>query len=253
MARVALAAVVVLIVSVHCSSGQNLTDELGRATNFLLPASCADPPLKQLFTGVHEIQPSPGFGSKIEVLCDQKYDKGGWIVIQNRLDGSVYFEREWAEYKSGFGNLKGEFWLGLDKIHEITSTKKYELVILLTDWSDTVKFAKYSEFRVAGEAEFYAIKKLGTFNGDTTDAMMMIQGTKFSTVDKNNEAMMGTCVTTRRGGWWYIEMTCGDSNLNGLYQNGGTGGVDLEVNFWTPIQGTNYGLKATRMMIRPKK
>lgn len=174
-------------------------------------------------------------------------------MIQNRLDGSVYFEREWAEYKSGFGNLKGEFWLGLDKIHEITYSKKYELVILLTDWSDTVKYAKYGEFRMAGEAELYAIKKLGTFSGDTTDAMMMIQGTKFSTVDKNNEAMMGTCVTTRRGGWWYIDMTCGDSNLNGLYQNGGTGGVDLEVNFWTPIQGTNYGLKATRMMIRPKK
>ncbi|EDS31553.1 fibrinogen and fibronectin [Culex quinquefasciatus] len=166
MARVALAAVVVLIASVHGSYGQNVTDELARGTNFLIPASCADPPLKQLFTGVHEIQPSPGFGSKIEVLCDQKYDKGGWIVIQNRLDGSVYFEREWAEYKSGFGNLKGEFWLGLDKIHEITYSKKYELVILLTDWSDTVKYAKYGEFRMAGEAELYAIKKLGTFNGD---------------------------------------------------------------------------------------
>ncbi len=37
------------------------------------------------------------------------------------MDGSVDFYRTWDEYKFGFGNLQGEFWLGNDHIHKITN------------------------------------------------------------------------------------------------------------------------------------
>jgi Fibrinogen beta and gamma chains, C-terminal globular domain. len=44
-------------------------------------------------------------------------------VIQNRYEGTVDFYRDWHDYKHGFGNIGGEFWLGLEKLHILTNYK----------------------------------------------------------------------------------------------------------------------------------
>ena len=39
------------------------------------------------------------------------------------MDGSVNSNSTQDDYKHGFGNLVGEFWLGLDKINRLTRNK----------------------------------------------------------------------------------------------------------------------------------
>ena len=45
----------------------------------------------------------------------------GWTLIERRQDGSVDFYRTWDEYRDGFGDLEGEFWLGNEHIYQITN------------------------------------------------------------------------------------------------------------------------------------
>ena len=33
------------------------------------------------------------------------------MVFQRRMDGTVDFYRNWADYVKGFGDLNGEFWM----------------------------------------------------------------------------------------------------------------------------------------------
>ena len=54
-------------------------------------------------------------------------------MFQKRIDGSVNFYRDWVEYKNGFGNLDGEFWLGLHKIYRLTNSERYQLRVDLED------------------------------------------------------------------------------------------------------------------------
>ena len=113
-------------------------------------------------SGVYTIDPD-GSGA-FDVFCDQTSAGGGWTVIQKRLDGSVDFIRGWNEYKRGFGNLNGEFWLGLDKIHRLTKTKS-RLRVELEDMKGNSAYAGYDFFAVSSERAKYKLS-LGTYYGN---------------------------------------------------------------------------------------
>ena len=81
------------------------------------------------------------------------------------MDGSTDFFRGWSEYKRGFGNLKKEYWLGLDKIHRLTHQQKYKLRVDLEDWNRNTAYAVYSLFGVADEGNKYRLT-LGSYAGE---------------------------------------------------------------------------------------
>ena len=98
------------------------------------------------------------------VFCDQETTGGGWTVFQKRLDGSGSFNRYWDDYKNGFGNLNGEFWLGLDKIYRLTEKKRNYLRIDLEDFSFRTAYAEYDMFAVTNETTKYKLS-LGKYSG----------------------------------------------------------------------------------------
>lgn len=136
--------------------------------------------------------------------CDQQTDHGGWTVIQRRLNGSVDFYRDWHDYKQGFGSLDGEFWLGLDKLHALTSSENMELRITLRDFNETEKYANYDAFKIANETEKYALQTIGAYVGNAGNAFGWHVGMHFTTKDQDNDKdEKANCAIDKHGAWWY--------------------------------------------------
>ncbi|XP_077096080.1 angiopoietin-4 isoform X2 [Siphateles boraxobius] len=85
-------------------------------------------------SGIFTVVPSLG-STPVDVYCDMETQGGGWTMFQRRQDGKVNFNRKWTEYRDGFGDLRAEFWLGNDHIHDISSQGEYSLRIELEDWN----------------------------------------------------------------------------------------------------------------------
>ena len=105
-------------------------------------------------SGVYVIDPRDGLGS-FPVWCDMDANVGGWTVFQRRRDGSVDFYRNWEEYRSGFGDLNGEFWLGLDKLHRLATDQL--LRVDLADFEDERRYAHYDAFTVGPRSSNYIL------------------------------------------------------------------------------------------------
>ncbi|KAL9989427.1 hypothetical protein ACROYT_G003975 [Oculina patagonica] len=196
-------------------------------------------------SGVYKIDPD-GLG-EFEVFCDQKTAGGGWTVFQKRRDGSVDFYRAWDDYKRGFGNLTGEFWLGLDKIHRLTLSSSNKLRVDLEDIHGKTAFAEYSSFSVRSERAKYQLN-LGSYSGTAGDSLSYHRGSQFSTKDRDNDGHSSVnCPLDRKGAWWY--KTCAYSNLNGLYLNGKVSGKGIQ---WYHWKHKSESFKKSEMKIRPK-
>ena len=108
-----------------------------------------------------------------DVFCDQNTTGGGWTVFQKRLDGSVDFYRYWNDYKNGFGDLNGEFWLGLDKIYRLTNKEYNRLRVDLEETTGNTSYAEYDMFAVSNEATKYKLS-LGKYSGIVLGMYMIL-------------------------------------------------------------------------------
>ncbi|XP_075877458.1 tenascin-N isoform X2 [Nelusetta ayraudi] len=180
----------------------------------------------------------------VDVYCDMDTDGGGWLVLQRRTTGRLDFLKRWRQYVAGFGNMTEEFWLGLDKIHQLTNTPtQYELRFDLGVGSERV-YAMYDDFKIATARQKFKLT-VGKYSGTAGDAMTYHQGRPWTTVDLDNDVALSNCALAHRGAWWY--KNCHLANLNG---NWGDNRHSMGVN-WKPWKGHLISLDFTEMKIRP--
>jgi ficolin len=78
-----------------------------------------------------------------------------WIIFQQRTPVSPAFNWSlpWSSYKSGFGDMGTNFWLGLERLHLLTSSASYQLRIEVQQKSTGSWFsAEYTYFTIGDEA-----------------------------------------------------------------------------------------------------
>lgn len=142
-------------------------------------------------------------GCSVIIVTPDNYQNSTEIVIQRRMDGSVDFQRTWSEYKLGFGSSSGEFWIGLEKLHKLTNSRPHELLIVMEDWENDRRYARYDQFIVGSESEQYTLKSVGKYSGSAGDSLSYHLGEKFTTKDQDNDKDGGNCAITYTGAWWH--------------------------------------------------
>ncbi|XP_041478050.1 ficolin-1-A-like [Lytechinus variegatus] len=197
-------------------------------------------------SGVYAIYP----GKHTNVYCDMETDRGGWTVFQRRNDGSENFNRNWSDYKTGFGSISSEHWLGNDLIHQLSNQRNYELRVDLEDFGENTAYANYALFRIDNETLRYKLSVSG-FSGNAGDGLHNYHnGQMFSTPDsKNNLGYSLDCGPSYESGWWF--KNCAISNLNGIYRHyqGRHNRYGVSWRTWKKLP---YSYKMSEMKIRPK-
>ena len=199
-------------------------------------------------SGVYTVDIGDGL-DPFSVYCDMTTDGGGWTVFQRRQDGSIDFHRNWTDYKNGFGDLNGEFWLGLDKIHRLTKVPPL-LRIDLGDFDGNKRYAKYTNFVVENESRKYAMT-FSKYTGNAGDSFSYHKGMMFSTEDNNNDQLqsrgVGNCAKKWQSGWWYKK--CHYAHLNGEYSTAKTTSLNGGVVWYNWKR--HLPLKFVEMKLRP--
>ncbi|XP_022909321.1 angiopoietin-2 [Onthophagus taurus] len=191
----------------------------------------------------------------LKVFCEQEIAEGGWTVIQRRDDFNEpreNFNRDWNDYKNGFGDPAKEFWLGNENIYMLTNNEEYILRVELEDFEGNKRYAQYSHFKIYSEAEYYKLEIDG-YEGNAGDSLndpwYGSNNSPFSTYNRDNDRSSLNCASMLKGGWWW--KSCG-RGLNGLYLNDPQDLTARQGIVWFRWRGWDYTLKKAMMMIKPK-
>ncbi|KAM6166243.1 tenascin-N [Erethizon dorsatum] len=196
-------------------------------------------------SGLYTIYLNGDVNRPLKVYCDMDTDGGGWIVFQRRNTGQLDFFKRWRSYVEGFGDPMQEFWLGLDKLHNLTTSTptQYEVRVDLQTSNESA-YAVYDFFQVASPKERYKLT-VGKYRGTAGDALTYHNGWKFTTFDRDNDIALSNCALTHHGGWWY--KNCHLANPNGKYgETKHSEGVN-----WKPWKGHEFSIPYVELKIRP--
>ncbi|XP_066924020.1 microfibril-associated glycoprotein 4-like [Clytia hemisphaerica] len=187
---------------------------------------------------------------KFKVFCNMVPKWGtAYAYIQRRLDGSVDFNRNWEDYKNGFGNIDGEHWLGLENIHKLTHGRPMEIRLTATAFEGSTEWVSFQNFSIENEANYYRLNAGSAGNGEYHDDWLYMDGMEFSTPDVDRDIRVpGNCAVVYQSGWWYGY--CFKMNFNGVYRSTSTPPDIAQGIVWRSWKTLHELLKKASMMVR---
>ncbi|KAJ8737084.1 hypothetical protein PYW07_000355 [Mythimna separata] len=155
----------------------------------------------------------------------------GSTLIQRRFNGSIEFNRKFAEYVHGFGDPSAEYWLGLESMHQLTADNCSSMRIDMSDIYGGFWYAEYEHFYI-GSADAGYVLEVGGFKGNASDAFEYQNHMEFSAIDRDRDISNTHCAGNYEGGWWFSH--CQHVNINGKYTLGLTW-FDAVRNEWIAV------------------
>ncbi|XP_052801745.1 fibrinogen-like protein A [Mya arenaria] len=222
---------------------QSVTSENGHVRS--VPRGCSEIARTGMLLqpGVFEV--SPDGRCPFYVFCDVD----GWTVIQRRTHGNVSFERSWEEYVSGFGNLTGDFWLGLEKVHRLTSGGSRLMITMNKSDSNTgYLWGSYEAVEVHSVMKQYALNvDPWGYVGNVPELLSYHNGMKFTTHDRDLDKMIVENCSQKygRSGWWF-NACFRLGNLNGRFGVREAGGMSYWDNQDVYISGSEMKVKPSK-------
>jgi len=156
------------------------------------------------------------------------------ILIQQHINASsISFNRSWDEYKHGFGDTEGNYWIGNNVLTWLTENGKYMLKFdLQSRRSGKWFYAEYSTFVVLPEAQNYKLQVAGYKGNAGKDSFSKHSEMMFTTYDRDNDQWSsGNCAVPRGDGFWYKRCDYCAVNSDGIttfYWSGLPGGQQLQ-------------------------
>jgi len=145
------------------------------------------------------------------------------VLVQQNMDGSNFFNRSWAEFKVGFNNTFGNYWIGNDRLSQLTLSGPYKLRFELQARDSRWYWAEYSRFVVYDESRNYELSVSGYSGNDIyrNDALGYSNRMMFTTYDRDNDPYINStyndnCAVRNGGGFWYKDCNyCGVNTIRG--------------------------------------
>lgn len=154
--------------------------------------------------GVHTIYVFGHGPTEVYCFADPEGAGCAWTVFMRRVHIGDSFNKNWLEYKFGFGEIHESFFLGLDRIYAQTKGTKQELGIFTEFETNDIEVEKYAYFVLGNEDTGYRVEELGAFS-KTSAICRLTRFSKFSTQDVDGGFQYDKCAKVLGMGWWYSE------------------------------------------------
>ena len=201
--------------SIYTNQSRVLTTQTGTRYYSTFPKDCADLYILGLRqSGVYQVHLLGKFQRNVYCLMD-RYN-GGWMAFQRRFDGSVDFiSKGWSDFKHGFGDPYGEYYLGNEILHLLTTGENHDYRVMATTFNNEMNSALIRNVVITDETDKYRIKYDVSNIGPSYGGKMRNQ--QFSTFDNDNDGGDYENCAQRYGAWWHA--WCHHEAMNGYYKD----------------------------------